>query len=325
VRRREFITLAGAATVAWPKIIRAQQPIPVIGFLNPTSPDAIAARVRAFVRGLRDTGYVEGENVEIVYRWAEGQDQRLPALAADLVRRKVAVIAATNTPSAPVVQAATTTIPIVFAVADDPVKLGLVASLARPGGNASGVNFFNSELVSKRLELLHALVPAAVRIAVLVNPGRPTADSTVSDVEVAAGAMSLQIQVLKASTVRDLDEAFAVLGRERPDALLVGNDGLFTRRRVQLVQLASRYNIPAIFHSREIAEVGGLMSYGTDIADAFRQAGVYVGRILKGEKPADMPVVQSTKFELVINTQTARILGLTVPPTLLAIADEVIE
>lgn len=325
MKRREFFTLVGAASAACPAIIRAQPQLPVIGFLNPTSPDVIAARVRAFVRGLRDTGYVEGENVEIIYRWAEGQDERLPALAADLVRRKVAVIAATNTPSAPVVQKATTSIPIVFAVADDPVKLGLVASLARPGGNASGVNFFNSELASKRLELLHALVPAAVRIAVLVNPGRPTADSTVIDVEVAARAMGLRIQVLKASTSRDLDEAFAVLGRERADALLVGNDGLFTRRRVQLVQLASRYNIPAIFHSREIAEVGGLMSYGTDIADAFRQAGFYVGRILKGERPADMPVIQSTKFELVINIQTARMLGLTVPATLLAIADEVIE
>ena len=326
MRRRDFIVGSVGAATMWPLAARAQQPtMPVVGFLNPVSADAIAGRVRAFVNGLKDHGYIEGENVEIIYRWAEGQDERLPALAADLVRRQVAVIAATNTPSAPVAKAATSTIPIVFAVADDPVKLGLVASLARPGGNASGINFFNSELASKRLELLRTFVPAAVRFAVLVNPGRPTADSTVSDLKVAARAMGVEIQVLNASTNSGLDAAFAILGRERPDALLVGNDGLFTRRRVQLAQLALRYNIPAIFHSREIAEVGGLMSYGTDIADAFRQAGVYVGRILKGEKPADIPVVQSTKFELVINVQTARMLGLTVPSTLLAIADEVIE
>jgi putative ABC transport system substrate-binding protein len=326
MKRREFIGLLGGAAAAWPVSTRAQQlPMPLVGFLNPASADVIAGRMRSFARGLRDTGYVEGENVEIIYRWAEGQDDRLPALAADLVRRRVAVIAATNTPSAPVALAATSTIPIIFAVADDPVKLGLVASLARPGGNASGINFFNSELAAKRLELLHALTPAAKRVAVLVNPDRPTADTTVRDVKIAAQAMGLQIQILNASNSADLDSAFGIVGRERPDALLVANDGLFIRRRVQLVHLASRYAIPAIFHSREIAEVGGLMTYGTDIADAFRQAGGYVGRVLKGEKPTDMPVIQSTKFELVINAQTARTLGLTIPPTLLAIADEVIE
>ena len=279
----------------------------MVGFLNPTSPDVIASRVRAFHRGLRKTGYVDGENVEIIYRWAEGQDDRLPALANDLVRRQVAVIAATNTPSAPVAKSATSTIPVVFAVADDPVKLGLVASLARPGGNLTGINFFNSELATKRLELLHSLVPAAVRVAVLVNPGRPTAETTVREVEVAARAMGLQVRIVNANTGRELDAAFATFERERPDVLFVGNDGLFTRRRVQLVNLASRYGIPTIFHSREIAEVGGLMSYGTDIADAFRQVGVYVGRILKGANPADLPVVQSTKFELVININCSHV------------------
>jgi putative ABC transport system substrate-binding protein len=323
--RREFITLLGGAATAWPLAARAQQRLPVIGFLNPVSPDAIASRVRAFHRGLKETGYVEGENIEIIYRWAEGRDDRLPALAAELVRRQVAVIAATNTPSAPVAKSVTSTIPIVFAVSDDPVKLGLVASLARPGGNLTGINFFNSELATKRLELLHSLVPAAVRVAVLVNPGRPTAETTVKEVEVAARSMGLHVRILNASTDHDLDAAFATFQRERPDALFVGNDGLFTRRRVQLVNLASRYGVPATFHSREITEVGGLMSYGTDIADAFRQVGVYVGRILKGATPADLPVVQSTKFELVINVQTARILNLSIPPTLLALADEVIE
>lgn len=323
--RRQFISLLGGVAAAWPVAALGQQRLPVIGFLNPTSPDAIANRVRAFHRGLKENGYVEAENVEIIYRWAEGQDDRLPALATELVRRQVAVIAATNTPSAPVAKSATSTIPIVFAVADDPVKLGLVASLARPGGNLTGINFFNSELATKRLQLLHSLVPAATRVAVLVNPARPTGETTVREIAVAARAMGLQVHILNANTSRELDAAFATFERGRPDALFVGNDGLFTRRRVQLVNLASRYGIPAIFHSREIAEVGGLMSYGTDIADAFRQVGVYVGRILKGENPADLPVVQSTKFELVINVQTARMLKISVPPTLLALADEVIE
>ena len=325
MRRREFITLLGGAA-AWPLAARAQQPaMPVVGFLNTLSPDAIADRLRRFHQGLKDTGYIEGESVTIIYRWAEGHSDRLPELAADLARRRVNVIAATNTPAAAPAKSATTTIPIVFAVGDDPVKLGLVASFARPGGNLTGINFFNTELAAKRLDLLRGLVPAAVRVAVLVNPTGPTAETTLRDVETAARAIGLQIQVLNASTSRDIDAVFATLARERPDALFVGNDGLFTSRRVQLATLASRYAIPTTFHSREIAEVGGLMSYGTNIADAFRQVGIYTGRILKGEKPADLPVVQSTKFELVINLQTARLLGLTVPPSLLAIADEVIE
>jgi putative ABC transport system substrate-binding protein len=325
MRRRDFITLVGGGT-AWPLAARAQQPaMPVIGFLNATSPDAIADRLRRFHQGLRDTGYVEGESVTIVYRWAEGHNDRLPELAADLVRRHVNVIAATNTPAAAPAKLATSTIPIVFAVADDPVKLGLVASLARPGGNLTGINFFNTELAAKRLDLLRGLVPAAAHFAVLVNPTGPTAETTLRDVETAARAMGLQIQVLNASTSREIDAAFATLALDRPDALFVGNDGLFTSRRVQLATLASRHALPATFHSREFAEVGGLMSYGTNIANAFRQVGVYAGRILKGERPADLPVVQSTKFELVINLQTARLLGLIVPPTLLALADEVIE
>ena len=332
MRRREFITLLGGTAAApalfWPPVARAQQPaMPVIGFLDPRSPHTLADQLRAFRQGLKDTGYVEGENVAIEHRWAEGQLDRLPALAPELVRRRVAVIATNGGPAAAfAAKAATTTIPIVFIVGEDPVKLGLVASLARPGGNLTGVNLVVGELTAKRLGLLRELVPGAVRVAVLVNPTNTrNAETTLRDVEPAARAMGLEIQVLNASTSREIDAVFATFVRERPDALFVGNDPYLTSRRVQLVHLATRHAIPAAFPVRDFPEIGGLMSYGVNITDALRQLGVYAGRILKGAKPTDLPVVQSSKFELVINAQTARMLGLTVPSSLLSVADEVIE
>jgi putative ABC transport system substrate-binding protein len=325
VKRRTFITLLGGAA-AWPIAARAQQPaLPVIGLLNPTLPDANADRLRAFRQGLKDTDYVEGENVAIVYRWAGVGYDRLPVLAAELVRRPVAVIAATDTASAIAAKAATTTIPIVFGVAEDPVGLGLIASLSRPGGNATGVNFFVAELGSKQLGLLHDLIPAAARVGLLVNPNAPTTVSAMRDVAAAASAIGLQVDVVQASDSREIESAFATLIRNRADALLVGPSAFFVSRRLQLAILAARHAIPVVYNVREYAEAGGLMSYGTSLRDAYRQIGVYAGRILKGAKPADLPVVQSSKFELVINLITAKALGLDVPPTLLARADEVIE
>jgi len=327
MRRREFITLLGGTAATWPLAARAQQPtMPVIGFLGPTSPDVFSDRIRGFHRGLKETGYVEGENLTIAYRWAEGQFDRLPALAAELVRRQVAVIAAGATSAAFAAKAATTTIPILFVIPEDPVGLGLVASLARPGGNMTGVNLLAAEVVAKRLELLRALIPGAARVAVLINPAdAKTSESTLRDVDTAARAIGLQIQVARARTIGEVDAAFAAFARERPDALILGADAFFTSRRIQLANLASRHAIPMTSATREITDVGGLMSYGANIPDAWRQVGAYTGRILKGAKPADLPVVQATKLELVINAQTARILGLTVPASLLATADEVIE
>ena len=298
--------------------------MPVIGLLDQRSPDALADRLRGFRQGLKDAGFVEGQNAAIESRWAENQVDRLPELAADLVRRQVAVIVApSGLAPALAAKAATKTIPIVFVIADDPVRLGLVASLARPGGNLTGINFLSGELTAKRLELLRELMPSATRVAVLVNPAN--AENPEREVETAARSIGLQIQTLNAGTIREINAAFATFVRERPDAVFVGLDPFFNSRRIQLVQLAARYAIPASYPARDFAEAGGLMSYGADIADAWRQAGSYAGRILKGAKAADLPVVQSSKFELVFNVQTAKALGLDEPPLLQHRADEVIE
>jgi len=327
VRRREFITLLGGTAIAWPLAARAQQSaMPVIGFLHPSSPEAAASRLPAFRQGLREAGFVESENVAIEYGWADGQMDRLPALAADLVRRRATVIVAPGgNAGALAAKAATTTIPIVFLVGEDPVGLGLVGSLARPGSNMTGVNFFTVELAAKRLELLRELVPAVTRVAALVDPNAGNAEATAREVETAARSMGLQIRVLNTSTGREIDMAFAGFARERSDALFVGSGPFFIDRRVQLALLAAHHSVPATYQDRLNAEAGGLMSYGASLTDAYRQIGAYAGRILKGTKAADLPVVQATKIDLVINVQAARVLGLTVPPSLLARADQVIE
>jgi putative tryptophan/tyrosine transport system substrate-binding protein len=309
-----------------PLVARAQQPaMPVIGFLNSQSPDGFTERLRGFRQGLKDTGYVEGENVAIEYRWADNQTDRLAELVADLVRRRVAVLATFGNAPALAAKAATATIPIVFAAGDDPVKIGLVASLARPGGNLTGFSYLATEVAAKRLELLRELVPGAAKVAVLADPAVPPTATTLREVEKAAGTMGLQTKIFNASSSGEINAAFATMARERSDALFVGGGFLFSSRRVQLVHLASRYLIPAIYQGRQWTVAGGLMSYGASITDAYRQLGVYTGRILKGAKPMDLPVEQATKLELVINAEAARLLGLTVPPSLLARADEVIE
>jgi len=325
--RRKFITLLGGAA-GWPLAARAQQAgMPVIAFIDATSAVASARWTAAFRKGLNETGYTEGRNVAVEYHWLEGRYDRLPALLAELVGRRVAVIATPgSTPAALAAKAATTTIPIVFGVGEDPVKLGLVANLARPGGNATGVNFFVSEVVRKRLGLLRDLIPRAVRIAVMINPGNAaTAEATLREVQKAADALGLQIHVVNASTSDEINAAFATISHERAEALFLGPDAFFNSRRVQLVTLSARDRIPTVYGTRDYVEVGGLMSYGTNITDSFSQAGVYVGKILNGTKPAELPVIQSTKFEFVINLQTAKALSLDVPSGLLLAADEVIE
>jgi putative ABC transport system substrate-binding protein len=326
IARRDFITLLGGAAAAWPLVARAQQAaMPVVGYLGAISPAANQHLMPALRQSLADAGFVEGRNVTIDARWAEGRYDRLPALAAELVQRRVTVLVATPTASAVAAKAATSTIPIVFSGTDDPVKLGIVMSLARPGGNATGVYFFLSDLASKQLGLLRELVPAATRIGLLINPANANAEAVMNEVTAAASRIGVEIDLVQANDSRAIEAAFTTLVRNKAGALLVGADPFFFSRRLQLATLATRHALPAVYNVREFAEVGGLMTYGTSLIDVFRQVGAYAGRILKGAKPADLPVVQSTRFELVINMATARALGLDVPPTLLARADEVIE
>ena len=327
MRRRNFIAGFASTAAAWPVAVRAQQPtMPVVGFIRDGSADGSTRFVTAFRKGLSENGYVEGQNVTVEYHWLEGQYDRLPTLMSDLVRRQVAVIATPGVIPSLAAKTATATIPIVFGVGDDAVRLGLVTNLARPGGNATGINFFNGEVIAKQLRLLHDLVPTAVRVAVLVNPvNAATAKSQSREVQEAAPTMGLQIQILNASTIGEIDAVFATLGGERPDALFVAGDAFFLERRVQFAILTARDRIPANYAAREVVAAGGLMSYGTNIADMFHQVGVYTGSILKGAKAADLPVLQTTKFEFVINRTTAKALGLTIPAGVLSIADEVIE
>jgi putative ABC transport system substrate-binding protein len=326
IRRRQFITLLGGAAAAWPLAASAQQPaVPVVGYLSVGSPEEGATGVAAFRKGLSEAGHVEGQNVAIEYRWAQGERERLPGLAADLVRRRVAVIAAQGPSSAQAAKALTTTIPIIFHVAGDPVEAGLVTSLSRPGGNLTGISGMNLELTGKRIGLLHELLPEGARFAVLVNPNSPNAQVLTRETQAAGAAIGRHIEVLTAATNRDIDAAFAAIPQKQIDALVVHDDTLFLLRRTQVLALAARYAVPVIYSERSYAESGGLMSYGTGFADRYRQFGIYTGRILTGVTPADLPVLRPTKFELVINLQTARTLGIAVPPTLLAIADEVIE
>jgi len=327
VKRREFITLIGGGAAAWPLAARAQQAMPVIGFLHPASPDVLTQPTAAFRKSLNDVGFVEGQNMAIEYRWANNEYERFPALAADLVRRQVSVIAVpSSTPGTLAAKAATTTIPIVFAIGGDPVALGLVASFSRPGGNLTGVSLLNVATVAKRLWLLHELVPTTKAVALLVNPSnRWQTDAETRELQAAARTLGLELHILNASSDGELDTVFTTLVQRNASALVVQSDPFFVSRRDRLVALAALHAVPAIYGRRDIAVAGGLMSYADDIADSYRQVGIYCGRILKGEKPADLPVIQPTKFEFIINLKTAKTRGLTFPSGLLAIADEVIE